>query len=68
MKHQYCCETMQSAIQDWGGIWWDKEKQSWRMPRTWLDDDHMTDKEISECPWCKAPLKKLTEQDDWRDR
>ena len=57
---KYCCGDMRGAVEWWGGIFWDKEKQHWEIERD-LGGDIRVDV-IEFCPWCKKQLEPESEE------
>ena len=54
MMGKYCCESMQIAVEEWGGVYWDEDKKCWmgefeRGGESTLDV-------IKICTWCHAIL------------
>ena len=54
----YCCETMQFAVEDWGGVEYDRDTY-WMIER---DDSGW--KKIDKCPWCLSVLKPPEESEE----
>ena len=50
---EYCCESMQRAVEDWGGVWWDGGE--WHIEQDFGGEVKVAD--ITACPWCKKALK-----------
>ena len=61
--NKYCCENMELAVESWGGVWWDEEKEAWFVMREYRDG-FSNKKEIVRCPWCDMPLPEPPESEE----
>jgi hypothetical protein len=53
MDDKYCCETMRSAVEDWGGVEIGDDGR-WLISDVFGEVYHV----IKHCPWCGQELKR----------
>jgi hypothetical protein len=58
MEKEYCCETMRSAIEEWGGV---EICNGTYYEMVW-DESHWVI--INECPWCGDKLTVIPKSEE----
>ena len=51
---KYCCDSMQIAVEEWGGVYWDEDKKCWM--GEFEHGGESTLAVIKICTWCHAIL------------
>jgi hypothetical protein len=59
---EYCCESMKIAIESWGGVWWDKDKQCWFIEKEAGGEEKI--EKITRCIWCGGSLPETPKEDE----